>query len=279
MPGIAVNLDVYDHNVPQNKPSFNLTMDSLEHFINCKNLKYKLNHVSGSPGVATTSLEGSVLITNLLSDSETSELNIIINTHAWIFTDKHGKTHSQSDNLALKSEPGSYRLSWYNTEFAESLYNRLKPYLDILLISQEEVNQNADYENCQVWRPVGINPYMRFIKYNNNDTLVPHYDSPYAYNSSTKTLKSVVIYLTTTSSGSTCFIKEKPDAQGYQDWVNNTSPEDIITQIACTSGAALVFNHRMLHSAAPVVNEEKIIIRTDVIYEKCYPTTSTTYST
>ena len=278
MPGIAVNLDVYDHNVPQNKPTFNLTMDSLEQFINCKNLKYKLNHTSQSTSVVTT-LEGSALITNLLSDSETSELNVLINKQAWVFTDKHGKIHPQSNELALKSEPGSYRLSWYNTDFAETLYNRLKPHLDILLLSQEEVNQNADYENCQVWRPVGINPYMRFIKYNNNDSLVPHYDSPYAYNSTTKTLKSVVIYLTSTTSGSTCFIKEKPDAQGYEDWQNNECPEDITAKINCVSGSALVFNHRMLHSAAPVLNEEKIIIRTDVIYEKCYPTTTTTYST
>jgi nicotinic acid mononucleotide adenylyltransferase len=214
-----------------------------------------------------------------LSNSETAQLNNIINSHHWIFTDKHGKNHPQANDLTLKSEPGSYRLSWYNTDFAEALYNRLKSHLDILLLSEDEVNHNADYENCKVWRPVGINPYMRFIKYTNNDTLVPHYDSPYTYNSSTKTLKSVVIYLTTTSSGSTCFIKEKPDAQGYQDWQNNTSPEDIITQINCVSGSALVFNHRMLHSAAPVVNEEKIIIRTDVIYEKCYPTTTITYST
>jgi NAD+ synthetase len=264
MPGMAVNIDVYDHTIPNKPVSLPLTMDTFSRFINCKNLRFQAEHSINA--VTTLKTEDKTVVANLLSTTEVDTLVALAKDQDWIFTDNHGTP------VADKSGPGSYRISWHNQIFADELFHRIKLATDILV-----TDGLGDYDGCKVWRPIGINPYFRFIRYLDKDNLVPHYDSPTVFNDTTKTLRSVVIYLTTNKTGQTCFIKEREQAD-YKDWAMSETQTDILETIPCVKGSALVFNHRLLHSSHQIEDEEKIIIRTDIIYEKCY-TRSATYST
>ena len=258
MPGMALNLSVYDHNIPYKEFINKMDLNVISKFVNCKNIEYELTNKDVN---STTHVLNNVqIINNVLEEREIEILLKRIINEEWIKSDIHGKIITDKKLL------GSYRLSWYNKNFANNIWNRIKEHIDNYIIN-DDIETN---DNCRVWRIIGINPLFRFIKYNNNDSLVPHYDSTYKYDSNIKSFKSIIIYLTNNNSGETCFIKEKENKNNYDDWDNNELDTDIIFKINPLKGSLAIFDHNILHSSKKIENEEKIIIRTDLMYEKCY---------
>ncbi len=165
----------------------------------------------------------------------------------------------------LKDEK-SERASLYNVSFAKTLWQRVRSHIN--LIQQAEAPITA-WNRGEVYRAVGINPLFRFIGYKTGGELTTHYDFPFE-DGKYKSLYSLVLYLTTNNTGATLFIEDPQKNEwqkDYSDW-----PEDrhgkIIEKVLPSAGKALIFPHYLLHKSDIVSNEYKLIIRTDIMFEK-----------
>lgn len=170
---------------------------------------------------------------------------------------------------------GSWRASCFNEALATVLWQRIAA----LFPSEMDFSEtnSAPTEGHALWKPVGLNPLMRYIRYEGEGLLVPHYDGPFVWTEKRRTLMSLVLYLTTSESdsGRTRFIRddsaEAPDAEkDYSDWARLARPDEVIQQLAPKAGSAIMFNHRLLHDSEPLpAGHTKTIIRTDVVFEAC----------
>lgn len=185
----------------------------------------------------------------LLSPEEVSNTLEFLGKQTWIPVGLDGI----KDNYQEGDRIGSYRLSVFSEQMADALWKKL----------ERSIERDGD------WKPVGINPLFRFIKYQEGGNLVPHYDAPYCYHDKKMTRKSLVIYLTDNTEGFTDFLyddqldaKEKDyrDREGYSG--------KTLVRFIPSAGAGLMFDHRMIHEVTDMKKENKIIIRTDIIYEK-----------
>lgn len=160
-------------------------------------------------------------------------------------------------NKTLNNEIGSYRATIFSKKFANALNKRIKA--KKLLIHDNKV-----------YRYQGLSSSFRLVKYEKNGKLVPHYDFPYIFSENKKTLFSVVIYLQKPKKGGeTRFIKETRKNHDFKDWIDAKEQDLIIESIPKVSeGEALIFPHQKLHDSSIILDGQKIIIRTDLIYEQ-----------
>lgn len=168
---------------------------------------------------------------------------------------------------------GNYRLSNYNEGFAQALWKRLKPFVEIP--RRFGPLTPTDHDGHFNWRAVGINPLMRFIRYKEGGQLVAHYDASYVESHERRSLMSLVIYLTSNSSGATRFIRDpqagKPmDQMNFSDWDRVADTNEVLFSNQPQAGSAILFDHRILHDGQPIDQgeEDKIIIRTDLMFER-----------
>jgi hypothetical protein len=132
-------------------------------------------------------------------------------------------------------------------------------------------------ENTYVWEFVGFSPMFRFMKYVDGGEHYAHYDAAYIYDDPTyRTLSSVVIYLTTNNTGETRFIIDNQDHIKQKDrinddWTRRTELNEVYKSFKPVEGSMLVFDHRVCHDVSQFIpekeGEERIIIRTDLIYK------------
>lgn len=285
-PGYALHLNLYDVNIPgglqiikkYNKPSINY-----DNFINYKQLYVNLTkdivNINSTNkdqfkfyDVSVSERNKITLIENILPKSVTTNLFQQINTHEFIPVgiDGYKKNYKNSDHI------GSYRLSFYDDNFAEYLWKKVKLTIDPYYYYTDDVS--TDFHPTRVYRPIGINPLMRVIKYHDsNNCLVAHYDAPYDFKDGRKTLMSMVIYLTNNiESGHTRFLQDDQEhisinKRNLYDKKTVGDSHNVLYEFSCIEGNAAIFNHRILHDAAPVENELKMIIRTDIVFEECLP--------
>lgn len=239
-------------------------------FINIFDKDYKIEHkikkfyLTPKQTFQTKKVE---MIQNVLKTNEIKSILNYLNNKNWIDVGYDGilKNFNENDNV------GSKRVSIYSEEFANILWERVKSfYYDI----KTDEYSLVDNDNHKEWRPIGINPLFRFIKYDKDNLLVNHYDSPYIIDGNKRTMKTLVIYLTTNTQGSTRFYKDEQDSltigkRDFKDWITSGNIDELDKEFYPKSGNVLTFNHRILHDSEPItINETKIIIRTDVIFEK-----------
>ena len=203
-------------------------------------------------------------VENLLGYKECDSIIAELENKPWVAVGTDGyKRKSDSEKI------GSYRSCWYNEDLAKILWERLEEHLSKIRLSTE----SRDDHDAKVWKAVGISPLIRFIKYGQGGELVVHSDQPYHYNSEKRTLMSCVIYLNPAEGGgSTRFVKPDITAKvGYGDWERPAHPEEVALEIQPERGTALLFDHYLLHDGRSLEKGTKIIIRTDIIYEKGGP--------
>ena len=210
---------------------------------------------------------------NLLSKKEIELINFELSQKNWIPVGINGilKDYNEGDEI------GSYRLSIYNKELAEVLSMRLQHLFENLNLKLDEYSL-TDWDNHKDWEFVGINPLMRFIKYNKDGALVPHYDGSYIESDDVRTLRSLVIYFEYSedaTGGRTRFIKDESEElprneRNLSDWSEKLLDEDeLIYKIyGGTVGEGLIFNHEILHDSEALHSGNKVILRTDLVYKK-----------
>lgn len=155
------------------------------------------------------------------------------------------------------STQGIQRSSFYDINFANQLYSRLKPYL----VEMETIN-NSQY------RLIGLNPLIRFIFYKHLHSLIPHYDIPVEINENITTLKTIVLYLNDSNSGHTNFLQEIRTEHNYQDSEEHVH-FPIIESVKPCQGKGIIFDHWKLHESAIIKEfDVKYILTTELAYIK-----------
>jgi NAD+ synthetase len=222
--------------------------------------------------------ESAVLIRGVLGPEICSELLLSMGTWQWVPADRHGRRilgACDSDSVT----DGSYRATAYDETIARLIWDRLAPHLPSLRIMDEL--SPTDWSGHRVWCPVGVNPMLRFIRYDAGGLLVPHYDAGYDFKDGRRhTLMSVVFTLTPpsqTAGGDTRLLLDQnrhlpQDERVYADHSVQAMPRDVLVEVPADPGDALVFDHRLLHDGSAWHGpRSRILLRTDIIFERCAP--------
>lgn len=174
---------------------------------------------------------------------------------------------------------GSLRTSIWSQALAESLFLKIKNYLEPTLYASTYMATDWWQGNKQRTRWVlsGMSPLLRFMRYEEGGEHYAHYDAGYIYkDDNVRTLKSVVIYLTTCEDGkggATRFIKDRQEDipiwdRQHLDWTRKVYNKEVIASSRPMAGNILVFNHRECHDVEQYLGKTpRIIIRTDLIYQ------------
>jgi NAD+ synthetase len=220
--------------------------------------------------------DSAFLAHGVLSAKECAAVNVALDKEQWVAADQNGKANGFA---AARKENGvgSWRLSTYNDRLAKMLWERLAPCLPILRFADKSGPTTDFGDSNSVWRAVGVSSLMRFIKYTSGGLLVPHYDAPFDYRDGRRTLMSLVLYLTNNpvkNGGSTRFIIDPQRGvplarRNLNDWDRLATPKDVLLRVKPKAGSALVFDHRLLHDSVALTGGVKVIMRTDIIFEKC----------
>lgn len=211
-----------------------------------------------------------IMIPSFLSEEEATNIKQATDTFPWLAVPLDG---IKVDRELEDEEIGSWRATVVNHGMAFKLWNRLQPLLPTLRVMDETTP--TDHDDHPVWRPVGISPVFRFIKYAPGGMLVPHYDSTFVENKRRRTLMSMVVYLSNSPGGETRFIRDLQadvpvNQRDLSDWTREPKEEEILFQVQPENGLAILFDHRILHDGAKIQgNDDKLIFRTDVVFERC----------
>lgn len=217
--------------------------------------------------------ECALTISELVTGPEATALNDILSEQEWVPVGIHGMMRGYDPAV----DPlGSYRVTTYNEIMAQTLWDRVKDGLP------ESRTMNTmtptDWDGSREWRPVGVNPLMRFIKYHPGGLLLPHYDAPHIHDENKRTLMSLVVYLDKSDGilgGATRFLH---DPQGHipvserpnlDDWQRMATPDEVRLEFNGSRGKAIAFDHRLLHDSEPVSGQgQKLLLRTDIEFER-----------
>ena len=180
---------------------------------------------------------------------------------------------------------GSRRTSVWSPEIAASIWSKIAFHLTDVVPDKTtatdwwqklSVNDRAAIDKgLKRYKPVAVSPLLRFMKYGQNGQHYAHYDAGFIYpnDNSYRTLKSMVIYLTTNQGAATRFIKDAQDdvpvwERSHTDWSRPVRSEEVIGKSECVQGNMLLFNHRICHDVQQYLGAEtRIIIRGDVVYK------------
>lgn len=209
-------------------------------------------------------------IDHLITEQEAEMFFEVFSTSSKMTANVHGRLNKMNTE-----HMGSDRVSWYNIQLADMIFQRLNGIIEQLVVSD---THTIPGEDGAIYRAVGVNPLMRFISYNNGGMLVPHYDYPFIKDENVLSLYTLVIYLTDNETGATRFIHEIGAERGknlddftYEqacDFNQFSTPENFILKNKPKRLTAALFPHYMLHDCENVIGEHKLIIRTDIMYEK-----------
>lgn len=194
-------------------------------------------------------IDNLICLENILSNEEIELLIQFFNNNSKITTTKNTikVTYGSQSN-------GIQRSSFYDKDFSIKLFERLAVYLNLY--------ENHNYKKYEI---VGFNPLIRFIYYKEGNKLVPHYDIPVNINpkENVTTLKTLVIYLNCSNSGSTNFLK---DTRVNKE-IDSFDSFPIIYKQCPQKGLGIIFDHGIFHESSEILkNEEKIIITTEICY-------------
>jgi 2OG-Fe(II) oxygenase superfamily len=176
---------------------------------------------------------------------------------------------------------GSRRITCWDEAFADALWVRLKNYLPgEFYFHHYSPTDWWQHGQHRTWKPVGVTPMARFMRYEEGGQHYTHYDAGYIPSDKPvevgdrRTLFSGVLYLTTNSTGATRFIA---DGQGnlpiwerdLADWTRETTEAEVIQEVLPRTGSVLLFQHRLAHNVSQYDGKEgpRIIIRFDVEFE------------
>lgn len=207
------------------------------------------------------------LIQGLLTPEIATLLRGQLDKHKWLAVGLDGRAGHTYDEI------GNYRLSNWNPGFAARLWERLESFFPDHMIC--DALSPTDHNGHARWRPVGVSPLFRYIRYVDGGKLVAHYDETFVQDRTHRTLMSLVIYLTSNQNGATRFLYDeqvgKPISHyDFGDWDRAGNDDEVELRIAPHIGNGLMFGHRLLHDSEPLKagDPEKIIIRTDIMFEE-----------
>jgi hypothetical protein len=175
---------------------------------------------------------------------------------------------------------GSVRASGWSEHIADQLSQVIIRHLGILQCDEHTATDwwqpTGTGELVTSWEPVAVSPLLRFMKYEQDSEHYAHYDAGFFYPDGIhRTLKSLVIYLTTNEIGATRFIRDGQEddkvwERNHDDWNRPVREDEVLNASYPKKGKALIFDHRLCHDVQQfqpsTEGEVRIIIRGDIIY-------------
>lgn len=132
---------------------------------------------------------------------------------------------------------------------AEQIYKKLTPILEAQPLTAFYDDFKPDPpEELPGWKPIGLNERLRYYQYEIGQVFTRHFDILYRINDNTRTFLTFICYL-------------NDEFEGGQ-----TIFDDQI--IVPKAGDAILFPHELKHEGAMVTKGCKIILRSDVIYQR-----------
>lgn len=183
----------------------------------------------------------------------------------------------QGLDLSIYDAVGSHRTTIWSPELAKRLWSKIGEYfIDAECFDEYSATDwwQGDQERTK-WEPIGISPMLRFMNYAKGGEHYAHYDAGFIYpDDNYRTLKSVVLYLTTNEQGgATRFIDDWQAEipvweRNHHDWIRQSTPDEVKAVSKPIAGNALIFNHRECHDVEKYLGDTpRIIIRTDILYK------------
>ena len=171
---------------------------------------------------------------------------------------------------------GSMRATGWSEEIAAQLTELILPNLSVLFANEFTATDWFQDGKHEIWSPVEVSPMLRFMKYQKNSEHYAHYDAGYFYDDGIhRTLKSLVLYLTTNDTCATRFINDDQEKipvwdRNFNDWNHRVNDEQVYLNSKSVKGRALIFDHRLCHDVELYdgVEGNRIIIRGDIIFKK-----------
>lgn len=137
----------------------------------------------------------------------------------------------------------------YGPVFNPNVRNNTRVILDATELAEQLWTRSVDYIPHKVgaWRAVGVNERLRFYRYEAGQQFDWHLDGAYERPNGERSLLTFMIYLNGGFTG------------GHTEFDTlHITPE---------TGLALFFKHRIYHRGTPVVEGQKYVLRTDVMYK------------
>ncbi len=174
------------------------------------------------------------IINNLLSKEECNNLLSLVNNEAW----EDALINTSKGSILQKSYRDNYRIIKFDPGISSFLYEKLKQREDIELINEGG------------WQHYGLNEMCKFYKYIPNQKFALHMDHPFIRKSNIdQSFQTLLVYLNDNySGGGTSFIG-----------METVNPH---------TGMAVLFYHHLYHEGKEVLNGEKYLLRTDLMYRK-----------
>lgn len=138
-------------------------------------------------------------------------------------------------------------------ELAHNLFKKVKPYLP----KRIEVISNIETENG-IWNLYELNNRLRFCKYSANQYFNRHLDGIHYRSKEIQSKLTFMIYLNSATEfegGKTLFYKSK-----------NTS--EIWASYTPKQGDLIVFDHNIWHEGEMLLQGEKFVLRSDILYKR-----------
>mmetsp|Transcript_8018 Transcript_8018/g.22048 ORF Transcript_8018/g.22048 Transcript_8018/m.22048 type:complete len:314 (-) Transcript_8018:326-1267(-) len=157
---------------------------------------------------------------------------------------------------------------------AGALWARMAHLVDkVVHIVPDSPRFERDLEGA--WEPVGLNPHLLFARYLPGGHFAPHVDGQTEVDFNTRSLFSVIIYLSTCEAGGATRLLEGEQGEATtRDGQGRlvATEEAVAAVVRPRCGSALVFYHGILHDGDAVApGEVKYIVRTDVMYRRVEP--------
>ena len=216
----------------------------------------------------SSGIEDVILLKGVLTELELSSLVEDLDNNDWIPVGINGMKSDYKEGDLI----GSYRLSCYEPELAEELFDRVRSFVpNVLNLDEYAMTEWGGHAD---WELIGINPLFRFIRYTEEGLLVTHYDRSFVESEDVRSLLTLVLYVESAGDGGeTRFVvdvqKNLPlDKRDLSDWDRNAYIDELEGSVKGDAGDVIVFNHLHLHDSTPIVDGRKTIMRTDFMYKK-----------
>lgn len=206
-------------------------------------------------------------IKNFISKDNISYLKNIIS--------KSNEKFIQTNHFGYKDDNGngSSRISFYSESLALNIFYKLK-FLNIIENIKFKNNdcELTNYGLSSTFRIKEVNPMFRILSYSKGESLVPHYDDSFVKNNSRSLVTLLIGVEDLVEGGETQFKILEQDKKPYSER-NFEDHCQLFTEfdesIQINSGDLVLFDHRILHQSNIVKSGEKIVIRTEIIFESC----------
>lgn len=171
---------------------------------------------------------------------------------------------------------GSVRVTAWCEDLANQIWVKIGNFIPIRSMNDNTSTdwwQEGKHKN---WKPTGVSPLLRFMRYEKAGLHYAHYDAGFIYPDGIhRTLMSMVIYLTSNNyGGSTRLINDGQEnlpvwERNHDDWTRPVDTKEVIASISPKQGRVFIFDHRICHDVEEHKGDEsRIIIRGDIIFKK-----------